>query len=246
MPTDEISIPSTASPSAFEVGQKLAGIYILRDQISDRAEGEIWLAHDEVLGKDVSLHFIPEALRGDARAMGEIRQEIKRNRQLIHPGILRVYDLVEEPEWSAISMDWFEGESLATALKNKAGGFFEPAEIKPWLQQVCHTLDDIHKIHIVHRDVAPHNIFVDARGKVLLAKFGISRVIEDAVARVKKEAAPIGGSPRSARSASTAKTRARPTMFIRSARRFTSCSRASCRSPGRISWRRFARIRRSR
>lgn len=190
MPTDEISSPSTASHSAHEAGQKLAGIYILRDQISDRAEGEIWLAHDEVLGKDVSLHFIPDALRGDARAMGEIRQEIKRNRQLIHPGILRVYDLVEEPEWSAISMDWFEGESLATALKNKAGGIFEPSEIKPWLQQVCHTLDDIHKIHIVHRDVAPHNIFVDARGKVLLAKFGISRVIEDAVARVNKEGGP--------------------------------------------------------
>ncbi|HEV7403331.1 MAG TPA: SUMF1/EgtB/PvdO family nonheme iron enzyme [Chthoniobacteraceae bacterium] len=190
MPTDEISTPPTSSSSAFAVGQKLAGIYILRDRISDRAEGEIWLAHDEVLGKDISLHFIPNVLRGDTRAMGEIRQEIKRNRQLIHPGILRVYDLVEEPEWSAISMDWFEGESLATALKNKPAGFFEPAEVKPWLQQICHTLDDIHKIQIVHRDVAPHNIFVDARGKVLLAKFGISRVVEDAVARANKGAGP--------------------------------------------------------
>src|SRR5688572_32449758 len=81
---------------------------------------EVWLANDEVLGKDVSLHFAPEVIRKDNRALQELRLDIKKNRQLIHPNILRVYDLVEEPEWVAISMDAFEGESLAARFDRQA------------------------------------------------------------------------------------------------------------------------------
>lgn len=149
-------------------------------------EGEhVWLAHDEILGKDISLHFIPEALRSDERGMSELRSEIKRNRQLIHPGVLRVYDLVEESGWSAISMDWFDGESLASLLKKSPGGL-GVAELSPVVRQACRTLDDVHKIQVVHRNLTPANLFVDAAGKVLVARFGISRVIEDALGRARK------------------------------------------------------------
>lgn len=120
--------------------------------------------------------------------MSELRQEIKRNRQLIHPGILRVYDLVEEADWAAISMDWFEGETLAALLQKQPGGF-EVKETEGWLRQICQTLEDAHKINVVHRNLAPRNVLVDAAGKVLLAKFGISRVIEDAYGRLRKKEA---------------------------------------------------------
>ncbi len=181
------SSTSTDPIGALTAGQKLAGVYVLRRTASNPgSECPIWLAHDEVLGKDVSLHFVPAAVRGDTRAMNELRQEIKRNRQLIHPNILRVYDLIEEADWAAISMDWFEGESVASLLQQKEGGFFEPADIKPWLQQICTALEDVHKINLVHRNISPPNLFVDKAGKVLIANFGISRVMDDAIGRKAK------------------------------------------------------------
>ncbi len=181
------SMNTVPTDAALQPGQKLSGVYVLRKLITlPGSESPIWLAHDEVLGKDVSLHFIPTAVRADSRAMTDLRQEVKRNRQLIHPNILRVYDLIEEPEWAAISMDAFEGESLAAMLRQKEGGFFEPSDVKPWIQQLCPTLDDVHKIQLVHRNISPLNIFIDKEGKLLIANFGISRVMDDAIGRVHK------------------------------------------------------------
>ncbi|HEY2343878.1 MAG TPA: protein kinase, partial [Chthoniobacteraceae bacterium] len=186
-PESALSSPPD-SAAALTAGQKLAGVYVLKQQASGSDTGAaIWLAQDEVLGKDVSLHFIPPAVRTDGRAMTELRQEIKRNRQLIHPNILRVYDLIEEPDWAAISMDAFEGESVAALQRNKEGGFFEPGDVKAWFQQLCLALEDVHKVNLLHRNVSPPNLVLDKSGKLLLTNFGISRVIEDALGRARKE-----------------------------------------------------------
>jgi serine/threonine protein kinase/formylglycine-generating enzyme required for sulfatase activity len=179
------SAPS--APAPFSADQKLAGVYVLRRQISPEGAALIWLAYDEVLGKDVSLHFLPAEVRGDTRAMNELRHEIKRNRQLIHPNILRVYDLIEEADWVAISMDAFEGDSVAVTLSRKESGFFEPADVKPLLQQLCQTLEDVHKVQIVHRNISPVNLIVEQSGKLLVVNFGISRVIEDALGRLRRK-----------------------------------------------------------
>ena len=92
-------------PLELTVGQKLAGSYLLKSRLSDGGSGAIWLADDAVSGKEVSLHFIPQAIVGDGVVMKRIRQEVKRTQQLIHPNILRVYDLVEEKGWAAVSME---------------------------------------------------------------------------------------------------------------------------------------------
>ena len=189
--------PSAASPDSaalvFETGQKLAGCYVLRQAVETVGGEVVWFAHDEVLGKNVSLHFIPEAVRGEARAMDALRAEIKRARQLIHPHILRVYDLIEESDWAAISMDHFEGESLATLLRRKDGDVYEPAEVKGWLGILCQTVEDAHKIQLVHRDLSPANVLLQGGANVTVARFGISRLIKDALARTRGIGEPEPG-----------------------------------------------------
>ena len=188
------SMKNDPSPTArFIEGQKLAGCYGLKRRIGGADEPGIWLAHDEVLGKDVSLHFIPTALLGDAEAMNGLRQEVKRTRQLIHPNILRVYDLVEDVDWAAVSMDAFAGESLASRLAKTKGAGFGVGEIQPWLAQLCQTLEDAHKINVTHRDISPENLLLcdspenvllgDA-GRLFVTNFGISRFIADAKSRI--------------------------------------------------------------
>lgn len=182
---------STAVASDLAEGKKLAGSYVLKKRLPSPAGMETWSAQDEVLGKDVSLHFLPATVLRDKIAMNALRQEVKRTRALIHPNILRVYDLIEEADWGAIAMDTFEGESLAAILKSKHQ--LDPAEIEPWIGGLCKTLEEAHKINLVHRDLAPENVFVGGAKGFFLAGFGTSRVVQDAMNR-----ADDGGiSPRS-------------------------------------------------
>ena len=182
--------PASASTTPRAEGSKIASSYILRRQLLASGDDVIWLAHDEVLGKDVTLHFIPEAVHADARAIETLRQEIKRYRQLIHPQILRVYDLVEEAGCAAIVMDAFNGTPLSALLAGAAGGKLDPADLRPWLGALCRTLDDAHKIKLVHRDLSPVNLIVDGQRQIIVAKFGISRFIRDTLDRSRDRQGP--------------------------------------------------------
>ncbi len=165
----------------LNAGQRLAGCYTLKHCLSEQAENAVWLAQDEVLGKEITLHFIPSAILRDQRAVAELRQEVKRNRQLIHPNILRVYDYVEDGATAAVSMDKFDGRSLAEILKSK--GALEPQEIQPWIAQLAETLSDAHRIQLIHRDLAPDNLIVRSNGNILISSFGIGRSMRDAMER---------------------------------------------------------------
>lgn len=180
---DSNSSSETAAPNGFTEGQTLAGCYALIRRLDAGKGPEIWLANDDVLGKDVTLHLLPAAVAKDGKALQDLRQEIKRARQLIHPQILRVYDLIEEPEWAAVSMNAFEGESLAVLQEKQPGKQFTAGAIESWFYQLTQTIDDAHKIQFLHRDLVPQNIFLTAAGQVLVANFGISRTIQDALGR---------------------------------------------------------------
>lgn len=160
---------------------KIGGCYVLQKALGKTGGSPVWLASDEVLGKDVTLHFVPAAVAADARAMTELRQEVKRNRQLIHPNILRVYDFVEDGNQVAISMDVFSGESLQDLLAKK--GRLDPDDVKPWIAQLAETLADAHRIQLYHRDLSPANIYIRPNGGLLVANFGVSRVILNSLER---------------------------------------------------------------
>ncbi len=180
LPTNE-QTPATDTAHLLAEGVKIGGCYVLRRDLGKSDENAVWLASDEVLGKDVTLHFIPAAVAADSRAMMELRQEVKRNRQLIHPNILRVYDFVEDGNRVAISMDAYEGESLRDLLGKK--GRLDPDDLKPWIASLAETLSDAHRIQLFHRDLAPANLRLRPNGGLLVANFGLSRVILNSLER---------------------------------------------------------------
>ena len=175
--------PNTPSiAKSFQPGDKLAGCYTLKEIIPGPGVSVVWLAHDEELGKDIALHFVPDSVASDTRAMAELKQETKRNRQLIHPRIVRVHDLVEDEKWSAISMDHIKGDSLSTLQLQHEKKAFNPSEIFAAVSELCQTVEDAHRIDLFHRDLTPDNLIATANG-LMVQKFGISRVILDALAR---------------------------------------------------------------
>ena len=171
-------------PELLKAGQTLAGVFTLIHAMpSAMGESPVWMAHDQVAEREVSLHFVPAAVGTDPDLCDLLRAEVRRCRQLIHPNILRVHDLSDEPQWSAVVMDPYEGQSLARLLQENQRGFFEASEVFPWVESVLQTLRDAHGIGLLHRNLNLNDIILGEEGKVTLAKFGMSRVIVDALRR---------------------------------------------------------------
>ena len=186
-----MSNPSNPSIAQnFNAGDKLAGCYTLKEILPAQGCCVVWLAHDEELNKDIALHFVPDSVAADTRAMTELKQEAKRNRQLIHPRIVRVHDLVEDEKWAAISMDNIQGETLAALQAKHDKNAFNPSELSAGISEVCQTLEDAHRIDLFHRDLSPENLLATSNG-VMVQKFGLSRVILDSLTRSGQQ--PEGG-----------------------------------------------------
>jgi serine/threonine-protein kinase len=142
---------------------------------------EVWLAQDQLLGRAVTLFFVPGDLHTDPVAMQSLRSEVKRARQLVHPGVLRIHGLIEDATWAAIATEGFEGESLQTSLRKTPDGFFEVSEIHLLLAEVCRILADAHRMQFLHRDLSPENILILSSGQVILANFGLSWCVKQAL-----------------------------------------------------------------
>ncbi len=202
--------PSHPDPSPFREGQRLADCLELRRRVSGTGPCEVWLAHDEVLGKEVSLHFVPAKTLGDPDFTAGLRQDVKRNRQLIHPSILRVYELIEGDGWVAISMDSFAGRTLASCLVEKGASAFGADEAKALLHKICAPLADAHRINLNHGRLTPENVLIDDGDRVLLAGFGSSFRIERRLAEI--DATTNGGTQSGATSASRQKSTTAPAV----------------------------------
>ena len=168
----------------FLPGQNLPGTtYELERCLGFSGQQLVWNAFHGALSQAVALHFVPSALLKDGGALRTLRQEVGRQRRLIHPRIPRVFDLVEGPDWLAISVDRVEGRSLESVLAERSSGRFEPSEIEPLFFELAKTLEDAHRIQLLHRDLGPTHLFIEPGGQLMVAHFGISRCIEDALNR---------------------------------------------------------------
>ena len=128
----------------------------------------VWLGHDERLGLEVALKFLPGMVVEDPDALHDLRREITRGLRLTHPGIVRVYDLHEDSAegLAAIAMEYVEGPTLTDEKSRQSDRCFDPPAILPWLLQLCDVLTYVHEgAKIVHRDLNPRNLMLTAAGE---------------------------------------------------------------------------------
>lgn len=159
----------------FSPGEKLANGYCLKQSVPSSLPGVAWLASDPDLQTEVVLHFLPDSVVSDAEAIEELKEEVHRNRQMVHPRIVRLHALVEGEGWVALVMDFTGGQTLRQLLENKK--FFECRELKEWLGQICSVVEDAHQADLLHGDLSLENLWVTPSGNLALANFGVSRVI---------------------------------------------------------------------
>ncbi len=182
----EISVEADAFEGELIIGKEVGnGRYRLAEQLGRGGMGVVWLAEDLQLGDWVALKFLPREIADDPVALGELKQETLKCRRLTHPNIIRVHDLVhQQSEMPFLTMEYIGGPNLSILRTQQPNGVFAWAELGPMAQQLCEALDYAHRRKVIHRDLNPANMMLDAEGQLKLADFGLAATISDSVTRV--------------------------------------------------------------
>ncbi|WP_030574363.1 serine/threonine-protein kinase [Streptomyces aureocirculatus] len=146
--------------------------YRLEQRIGSGGMGEVWLAYDNGLERQVALKCTQSKEGG---AVKRLRKEACNAARLHHPHITSVFDLVDTPEGCWIVMEYVPSRSLAQVLDER--GVLSPSEVASIGCQLAVALDVSHRAGVVHGDVTPENVLVGADGFAKLTDFGIARAL---------------------------------------------------------------------
>jgi serine/threonine protein kinase len=175
--------PDTSTDSTLRLlapGERVFGRFVLDRILGRGGMGVVWKAHDDTLEKEVALKFILESHARDPEAVVNLKRETRRCQELRHAGIVAIYDLHQERERVAVSMEYVVGETLALAKAERPGGCFDPEDILPWLGQLEAALTYAHhEARVVHRDLKPSNLILTHTGRVKVMDFGISQPLAE-------------------------------------------------------------------
>src|SRR5215213_7261911 len=136
--------------------------------------GEVFLARDRVLGRDVALKVLRKQFAGDEEFAERFKREAMSAASLSHPNIVQVYDRGETEEGASyIAMEYVPGGTLKEWISRE--GPLEAADAAGIGAQVAEALGAAHDRGMVHRDIKPQNVLLAARGGAKVADFGIAR-----------------------------------------------------------------------
>ncbi|MFN7922428.1 MAG: protein kinase [Bryobacteraceae bacterium] len=177
---------SSGLPHVFREGQTLAGRFRVIRFRGRGGMGEVYECWDDRLRLRVGLKTIRSDWRPDSDARERFNREILVAREVSHPNLCRVFDMIEhtQPDGSIITcltMEWLEGETLQAVLERERPMSTEKA--LPILKQVAAALDALHAARIVHRDLKPGNIMLveqaDGSTRAVVTDFGLAKPLED-------------------------------------------------------------------
>lgn len=139
--------------------------------------GEVFLAEDTLLDRQVAVKHILRTDEDETTATQRLLREARSAARIHHPNVVAVHDLVVEGDDAYIVMEYVAAENLSQILRR---GPITPERAAQIGAQVADALAAAHQLGIVHRDVKPSNILVDADDRAKLMDFGIARTVDDA------------------------------------------------------------------
>ncbi|MGD8376461.1 MAG: serine/threonine-protein kinase [Acidobacteriota bacterium] len=168
---------SAASHGRFLPGAVLADRYRIIGLLGKGGMGEVYRADDLKLGQPVALKFLPGALDENDIRLQRFFNEVRTARQVTHPNVCRVYDLGELDGEHFLSMEYVDGEDLASLLR-RIGRLPEEKAVQI-ARQICAGLAAAHEQGILHRDLKPANVMIDGRGRVRITDFGLAGLAQE-------------------------------------------------------------------
>jgi serine/threonine-protein kinase len=173
--------PSSAefllSEGRFLPGRLLLGRYRIIALLGKGGMGEVYRADDLTLGQAVALKFLPDEAARDEGLLERFRNEVRIARRVSHPNVCRVYDVGDVDGQTFFTMEYVDGEDLASLLRRI--GRLPQDKALDIARQLCAGLAAAHAKGVLHRDLKPANIMLDGRGQVVITDFGLAGVADD-------------------------------------------------------------------
>ncbi|MGQ0542139.1 MAG: protein kinase domain-containing protein [Blastocatellia bacterium] len=160
----------------METGEWL-GRFRVVNKIGEGGMGEVYLADDPKLNRQIALKVLTADFAANAERMARFVYEAKSASALNHPNIITIHEINDEHDTPFITMEHVEGETLGRKMKNR------PLEIRESIDiaiQVAAALAAAHEAKIIHRDIKPDNVIVRPDGLVKVLDFGLAKQIESA------------------------------------------------------------------
>jgi serine/threonine protein kinase len=165
---------SPADPLRDALEKAIGFQYRIERLLGRGGMGAVYLAHELALDRDVAIKVLPPERAGSREVRERFRREARTAARLSHPNIVPLYTFGEVAGLVYFVMGYVAGESLAARLQTR--GPVDADEARILLAAICDALDYAHRQGIVHRDIKPDNILLDAAsGTPLLTDFGIAK-----------------------------------------------------------------------
>jgi serine/threonine-protein kinase len=158
----------------FATGTLLAGRYRLVSPLGSGGSGEVYQAEDIMLGHAVAVKFITRRIAHERDLLQRIVTEVRIGRQVSHPNLCRIYDIGEVDNQYFITMEYVDGENLASLLR-RVGRYNEETGLHV-AHEICAGLAAAHDRGVVHRDLKPSNVMIDGRGRARITDYGLAIV----------------------------------------------------------------------
>jgi eukaryotic-like serine/threonine-protein kinase len=163
-------------PPHDDAGRPLPPRYRDPVRVAVGGMGTVHRAEDERLGRTVAVKVMSSAFAADEVFRRRFAREAAAAARIHHPHVATIYDVGEHDGLPYLVMEWVPGGTLAARLE---GGRPPREQALDWIAQAAEALDAAHAAGVVHRDVKPANLLLDARDRVKVADFGIARVLGD-------------------------------------------------------------------
>ena len=168
---------SSSGDDELAAGRLITDRFRIVGHLGSGGMGDVYRADDLVLGTSVALKFLPLALASDPVRLERLRTEVRVARQVAHPNVCRVYDIGDADGRPFLSMEYIDGEDLASLLRRI--GRLPKDKAADLDREICAGVAAAHELGVIHRDLKPANVMIDGRGRARVADFGLAGAIED-------------------------------------------------------------------